>query len=93
VLEASEPSLLRYSWAGHENGPVSEVTYRLEPDHAGTRFMFEHTGFHGLGGFLLAKLVLTPVRKKLLDVGLPAALDAIEEQGTLRDASPLGGIA
>jgi hypothetical protein len=30
--------------------------------------------------------VLRPVRKKMLDVGLPAALNAIDGQGTLRTA-------
>jgi uncharacterized protein YndB with AHSA1/START domain len=84
VLEAREPSLLRYSWVGDENGAVSEVTYRLGPDHGRTRFTFEHAGFRGLGGFLVAKLVLGPVRKKMLDVGLPAALAAIDEEGRLR---------
>jgi uncharacterized protein YndB with AHSA1/START domain len=53
VLEAREPSLLRYSWVGDENGGVSQVTYRLEPDHSRTRFTFEHAGFRGLGGFLV----------------------------------------
>jgi uncharacterized protein YndB with AHSA1/START domain len=81
VLEAREPSLLRYSWVGDENGAVSQVTYRLEPDHSRTRFTFEHAGFRGLGGFLVAKLVLGPARKKMFDVGLPAALVAIDEEG------------
>lgn len=81
VLEAREPSLLRYSWVGDENGAVSQVTYRLEPDHSRTRFTFEHAGFRGLGGFLVAKLVLGPVRKKMFDVGLPAALVALDEEG------------
>jgi hypothetical protein len=35
-------------------------------------------GFTGIGGFLLAKLVLGPVRKKMLDVGLPAVLADID---------------
>ena len=52
VLEAREPSLLRYSWVGDENGAVSQVTYRLEPDHSRTRFTFEHAGFRGLGSVL-----------------------------------------
>jgi uncharacterized protein YndB with AHSA1/START domain len=81
VLEAREPSLLRYSWVGDENGAVSQVTYRLEPDHSRTRFTFDHAGFRGLGGFLVAKLVLGPVRKKMFDVGLPAALVALDEEG------------
>jgi uncharacterized protein YndB with AHSA1/START domain len=83
VLEAHQPSRLRYSWVGDEDGPMTQVTYHLEPHPGGTSFMYEHTGFTGLGGFLMAKLVLGPVRKKMLDVGLPAVLRDIEEDGNL----------
>jgi uncharacterized protein YndB with AHSA1/START domain len=89
VLEADEPSLLRYSWVGDENGEPTEVTYRIEPHNGGTRFTYEHTGFTGIGGFLMAKLVLGPVRKKMLDVGLPAVLADVEKDGTLRPGSTL----
>ncbi|MCW2638281.1 MAG: Activator of Hsp90 ATPase 1 family protein [Dactylosporangium sp.] len=86
VLEAREPSLLRYSWVGDENGDTTYVTYRLEPHAGGTRFTYEHTGFTGIGGFLLAKLALGPVRKKMLRVGLTAVLNDIDD-GTLRPTS------
>jgi uncharacterized protein YndB with AHSA1/START domain len=77
VLEAHAPSLLRYSWVGDENGDATEVTYRIQPHLGGTRFTFEHTGFAGLGGFVIARLVLEPVRRKMLDVGLPAVLNDV----------------
>jgi uncharacterized protein YndB with AHSA1/START domain len=89
VLEAREPSLLRYSWVGDENGEATYVTYRLEPRPGGTRFIYEHTGFTGIGGFVVAKLVLGPVRKKMLSVGLPAVLSEIDDDGALRPASTL----
>jgi uncharacterized protein YndB with AHSA1/START domain len=89
VLEAREPSVFRYSWAGDEKGDVTEVSYRLEPLGGGTRFTYEHTGFTGIGGLLMAKLVLGPVRKKMLDVGLPAVLNDIDDDGKLRPASNL----
>lgn len=73
VLEVSEPDLLRYSWRGEENGAATTVTYRIEPQPDGTRFVFEHTGFTGVGGFFMAK-VLGAVRTKMLTVGLPAVL-------------------
>ena len=38
------------------------------------RFTYEHTGFTGAGGFVMAKL-LGRVRTKMLTVGLPAVLD------------------
>jgi uncharacterized protein YndB with AHSA1/START domain len=36
VLEADEPSLLRYSWTDDGGGETTEVTYRLEPHGGGT---------------------------------------------------------
>jgi uncharacterized protein YndB with AHSA1/START domain len=80
VLEAREPSLLRFSWVGDEHGKATYVTYRIEPHEGGTRFTYEHTGFAGTGGFFLAKL-LGAVRKKMLTVGLPAVLDDLDENG------------
>jgi uncharacterized protein YndB with AHSA1/START domain len=89
VLEAREPSVLRYSWVGDEKGDVTRVTYRLEPHGGGTRFTFEHTGFTGIGGFLVAKLALGPVRRKMLGVGLTAVLNDVDDEGKLRPGSTL----
>jgi uncharacterized protein YndB with AHSA1/START domain len=89
VLEANEPSLLRYSWLGDEGGKTTQVTYRIEPHADGTRFTYEHTGFTGIGGFLMAKVVLGRVRKKMLDVGLPSVLDAVDDDGALRPGTTL----
>jgi uncharacterized protein YndB with AHSA1/START domain len=86
VLEADAPSLLRYSWADASGGAVTEVTYRLAPHSDGTRFIFEHTGFTGVGGFFLAR-ILGHVRTKMLTVGLPAVLD---DPAALR-AEPVDG--
>ena len=88
VLEAREPSLLRYSWLGDEKDDVTMVTYRLEPHGAGTRFTFEHTGFTGIGGFVVSK-VLASVRTKMLRVSFPALLNDIDDQGNLRPGSAL----
>ena len=45
VLECEPPSRLLFSWSA--GGPVvnTRVSYRLEPDGDGTRFMFERSGF------------------------------------------------
>ena len=50
----------------------------------GSRFTYEHTGFTGVGGFVMAKLVLGPVRRKMLSVGLPAMLDDLADDGARR---------
>ena len=88
VLEVNEPSLLRYSWTGDEGGDVTEVVYRLEPRAEGTRFTYDHTGFTGVGGVFMAKL-LGRVRGKMLRVGLPPVLDDVNEDGALRADSTL----
>jgi len=80
--------LLRFSWTGDEGGKTTCVTYRIEPCAGGTRFTYDHTGFTGPGGFVLAKL-LGAVRKKMLTVGLPAILDDLDDTGALRTTSTL----
>ncbi len=74
VLEVHAPGLLRYSWRGDEHtDAVTEVTYRLEPTTGGTRFTWTHTGFTGLGGFVMSKL-LGRVRRRMLTDGVPPVL-------------------
>jgi uncharacterized protein YndB with AHSA1/START domain len=88
VLAVHEPSSLRYSWVGTEGEAPSYVTYHLEPHADGTRFTYEHTGFTGVGGFFMARL-LGKVRTKMLTVGLPAVLGDMDDSGTLRaDGTP-----
>jgi uncharacterized protein YndB with AHSA1/START domain len=81
VLEVQEPTLLRYSWQDDGGGEITEVAYRLEPYGGGTRFTYDHTGFSGIGGFVMAQL-LGNVRRKMLTVGLPAALAEIARTET-----------
>jgi uncharacterized protein YndB with AHSA1/START domain len=88
VLEVNEPSLLRYSWTGDEGGDVTEVVYRLESHAGGTRFTYDHTGFTGVGGVLMATLV-GHVRRNMLGVGLSPLLDDLDDDGTGRPGSTL----
>jgi uncharacterized protein YndB with AHSA1/START domain len=89
VLEAREPSILRYSWLGNANDTPSQVTFTLEPHARGTRLAFEHSGFVGFGGFLLAKLMMGPGWKKMLTTNIPAVLADLDEAGSLRSSSVL----
>lgn len=79
VIEVCAPSLLRYSWVGDEGDTPTQVTYQLEPIAGGTRFTFDHTGFTGIGGFMVSR-VLRRVRRKMLAVGLPAVLDSLDDE-------------
>jgi uncharacterized protein YndB with AHSA1/START domain len=89
LLEAREPSLLRYSWVGDDSGKPTQVTFTLTPHAGGTRVSFEHSGFSGLSGFMLAKIIMTPGWKSMLKGTFPAVLDNIDDNGKLRAGSTL----
>jgi uncharacterized protein YndB with AHSA1/START domain len=88
VVEAREPTLLRYTWTDDAGGETTMVTYSLEPAGDGTRFTYEHTGFTGVGGLFMAQL-LGRVRRKMLSDGLPAVLADMNDDGRLRPGSTL----
>lgn len=78
VLEAIARSRLRYSWLAQGDREVMHVTYGLEAHGPhGTRFTFEHTGFTGLGGYLLSQLIMTPIRKKMFGERITAVLNGL----------------
>jgi uncharacterized protein YndB with AHSA1/START domain len=83
VLEVREPFLLRYTWSGGDDDDLSTVTNLLEPHAGGTRFTWDHTGFAGIGGFFVSR-VLNRVRRRMLDEGLPAVLRELDDRGGLR---------
>ncbi|WP_224372988.1 SRPBCC family protein [Hyalangium versicolor] len=89
VLEAREQSVLRYSWIGDDNGKPTYVTYTLDPHAGGTRLRFEHTGFTGIGGFILAKMMMGPGWKKMLGTTIPTVLADVDDEGKLRPGSTL----
>jgi len=89
ILEAREPSVLRYSWIGNDGEAPTFVTFTLTPHDGGTRLTFEHTGFRGAGGFLLAKLMMAPGWKKMLRVTFAAVLESTNADGELLPTSTL----
>jgi uncharacterized protein YndB with AHSA1/START domain len=78
VLDARAPTILRYSWVA-DGGDVLQLTYELEPYQGGTRFTFDQKGFRGIGGFFLAKIVMTPIRKEMFGKRVPALLTELDE--------------
>jgi uncharacterized protein YndB with AHSA1/START domain len=77
LLEARKPELLRYSWVDREHGKPTFVRWALTPHGGGTRLHFEHTGFEGVSGFLLAQLIMGPGHRKKLGEDLPRLLTSL----------------
>jgi uncharacterized protein YndB with AHSA1/START domain len=88
VLEVREPVLLRYTWSGAKDDDLTTVTNLLEPRDGGTRFTWDHTGFTGVGGFIVSR-ILNRVRRRMLDEGLPVVLGELDDRGRLRPGSAL----
>lgn len=81
VLAATKPSLLSYSWVGDESIPATTVTWRLEASPGGTTLRLSHTGFAGMKGFLVSKLILGPGWKKMMNRLVPVVLAHMKEHG------------
>lgn len=76
VRAVDAPRSMHYTWKGDEDtDDVTDVTYRLEQTAGGTRFTWHHTGFTGVGGYAMSKL-LGKVRTKMLTEGVPPVLEA-----------------
>jgi len=89
LLEAREPSVLRYAWDDGATDKPTQLTYTLEPRPGGTRLTVEQTGFTGVRGFVLAKLIMTPGWKKMVGTTFPAVLADLDDTGALRPDSRL----
>ncbi len=74
VLACDAPRTLSYSWVGNAGQKPTVVSWTLEPSAFGTRLKLSHTGFEGLGGFILAKLMLGPGWKNMLKKRVPLVL-------------------
>jgi uncharacterized protein YndB with AHSA1/START domain len=72
VLEVVPPARLVYSWTG--GGVDTRLIWTLERLPEGTRLTLDHTGFRGLRGLLVSKILGKGWRSKILTVNLPALL-------------------
>jgi uncharacterized protein YndB with AHSA1/START domain len=83
VLAVQAPALLRYSWRNKETDRPTLVTVTLAEVPGGTRLTWEHTGFRGVEGMVMSRL-LGRVRRTMLTDGLPAVLAELDDRGRLR---------
>ena len=80
VLVSEPERLLRYSWRNKEDDRPTFVSYQLEPAGDGTLFTFRHTGFRGVEGMVMSRL-LGRVRRTMLTDGLPPVLAELDDEG------------
>ncbi len=80
VLEVDPPRRQSYRWQGDPKYRPTVVTWILEPTPGGTRLRLEHTGFLGLGGYLLS-LILGSGWKEMLRASLPEVLTRFTDDG------------
>jgi uncharacterized protein YndB with AHSA1/START domain len=66
VLTCTPPSELAFTWVVGELN--TRVSYRLEPDGAGTRVLFEHSGFELQQAFKGAEYGWTSMHGKLAQI-------------------------
>ena len=57
VLKVDAPHQLKYSWRNHPDDEPTFVSYELTETSVGTTFEYDHTGFKGLGGLFMSKLL------------------------------------
>jgi uncharacterized protein YndB with AHSA1/START domain len=65
VTELDAPRCLAYTWAG--GGHQTVVKWTLEPVSGGTRVRLEHSGFQGIGGFLMRFFLSSGWNRKLAE--------------------------
>ncbi len=90
-LEVTFPGLSMGIFSGELRFTVYKGTNLLRQEAIAktTRLKFQHTGFTGIGGFFLAKLMMGPGWKKMLVELIPAVLNDVDEDGKLRPGSTL----
>jgi uncharacterized protein YndB with AHSA1/START domain len=89
VTDCVPDRVLAYTWQGDDKGPPMRVRWELSADGDGTKVRFEHAGFRGIGGWMLARFMMGPGWKKMMDVRMPAVLDRWASSGD----APSGALA
>jgi uncharacterized protein YndB with AHSA1/START domain len=74
VLEVLPPERLVYTWKG--GGVDTVLTWTLQEAREGTRLLLDHTGFAGLRGLMVSRILGSGWRSKILSVHLPRLLNA-----------------
>ena len=74
VLEVTPSTRLVWSRRGSNMRAATRVSFTLAPDNEGTLLTLEHSGWSGLGGFLMSKMHRSGWAGKFLGRELPRVL-------------------
>jgi uncharacterized protein YndB with AHSA1/START domain len=81
VLELVPPQRLVYTWTG--GGLNTKLVWTLRRTDEGTRLTLDHTGFSGVRGLLISKILGSGWRSKILTINLPALLSRWSGSGVV----------
>ena len=79
VTVVDPPRHLAYTWVG--GGIETLVTFTLESTEQGTRLTLVHSGFEGLKGWMISRILGRGWRGKILPILLPAAVGRMTDSG------------
>lgn len=79
VLEVNAMSKLVWSWQGSNMRRPTRVSFVLEPSGTGTLLTLEHSGFEGVGGFILSRMHRSGWRGRFLRRSLPSVLVRLQQ--------------
>lgn len=83
VLEVERPRRLVYTWC---SGKLrTTVCWNLEPVAGGTRLRLEHSGFRGLRGWMISRMLGKGWRSRILTQNIPALLARWSGEGPVPD--------
>lgn len=82
VLEVTPLQRLVFSWRGEENQTPTRVTMALFPEGSGTKLVFDHEGFRGIGGWFSKRMMSGGWKGKMLGRQLPTALEVMAKSGS-----------
>ncbi len=81
VLAIEPMRRIVFSWVGDEKQAPTTVSFQLERVGEGTKLVFDHTGFSGIGGFFSKLMMTNGWKKKMLDRQLNAVLTTLASRG------------
>jgi uncharacterized protein YndB with AHSA1/START domain len=80
---------IAYTWKSGGNSILTTlVTWTLEPEAGGTRLRLEHTGFHGMHGWV-ASFILQSGWRHMLKKKIPFVLARVTDTGFVPDPTDI----